>query len=376
MKRYKIAGLIVEMNLRYNRLKNQAEPYLYEGSAQTDISLNIEDGVMEKARKQYPNIDDDGLEYLLYGFLFYDKLLDFDGMMLHASAVGVGQNAYLFSANSGVGKSTHTNYWTQLINGAHIINDDKPALRIINEKIYVCGTPFSGKHDISTNKIYKLGGICFLERGEKNVIDGISPEEALPLILPQTASKHSKERVSKKLELIDKILTGTKLYKMKCTNHIDAASCAFEKMKVSVPVYLEEMLDVMEETLKAGGNVTFVTKGASMVPLLVSKRDSVVLTKGDSYKKGDVVLFRNEKGDFVLHRIVKLKDGKIYTMGDSLLTEDTPIKEQNIIAKATAFIINGKKINVTDFSYKMYRLVYMSAFGRALRLFKRKWQYR
>ena len=41
MKRYKIAGLIVEMNLRYNRLKNQAEPYLYEGSAQTDTETEL-----------------------------------------------------------------------------------------------------------------------------------------------------------------------------------------------------------------------------------------------------------------------------------------------------------------------------------------------
>lgn len=372
MQRYKIAGLVVEINLRYDRLKNQAEPYLYKGSGKTDISLNIEDGVMEKARKQYPNIDDDGLEYLLYGFLFYDRLLDFDGMMLHASAVGVGQNAYLFSANSGVGKSTHTNYWTQLIKGAHIINDDKPALRIINGKIYVCGTPFSGKHDISTNRSYLLGGICFLERGQENVIENISPEEALPLILPQTASKHNAERVSKKLELIDKILTGTNLYKMKCINHISAAQCAFEKMKVSIPVYLDEMLPVMEETIKSGGKVTFITKGASMVPLLTSKRDSVVLVRAESCKKGDVILFRNEKGDFVLHRIIKLKDGKVYTMGDSLLTQDLPISSENIVGKASAFVINGKKINVTDFSYKMYRLVYMSALGRALRLLKRK----
>ena len=41
--------------------------------------------------------------------MFYDKLLDFGGMMLHSSAVAVGGYAYLFSADSGVGKSSLVN---------------------------------------------------------------------------------------------------------------------------------------------------------------------------------------------------------------------------------------------------------------------------
>ncbi len=372
MQLYKIAGLIVEMDIRYNRLKTQAEPYLYQGSKKADMSLIIEEKVMERARKQYPNIDEEGLEYLLYGFLFYDRLLDFDGMMLHASAVAVGQRAYLFSANSGVGKSTHTNYWTQYIKGAHIVNDDKPALRIIDGSIYVCGTPFSGKHDISTNQSYLLGGICFLKRGNENIIEDISLVEALPLILPQTASKYSEERVSKKLELVDKILTGARLYKMQCIDDISAAECAYKKMNVSLPVSLDEMLPVMEETLKSGGNVTFITKGRSMVPLLTSKRDSVVLKRAEEYKKGDVVLYRNEKGEFILHRIIKLRGRAVYTMGDSLLTNDEPTLKEKIIGKATAFVINGRRVSVTDFSYRIYKLIYVSAFGRALRLLKRR----
>ncbi|MEE0946735.1 MAG: S24 family peptidase [Acutalibacteraceae bacterium] len=374
MSLYKIAGLVVSMDVKYERLKKQARPYLYTGTKKPDISLSIQENVMEKARKTYPNINDEGLEYLLYGFLFYDRLLDFDGMMLHASAVAVGDRAYLFSADSGVGKSTHTDYWTKLIKGARIINDDKPALRITDGKIYVWGTPFSGKHDISVNRDYLLGGICFLKRGKENIINDISPQRALPLILPQTASMHSEDRISKKLTLIDRILTGAKLYEMECINDISAARYAYDKMNISFNISLEEMLPAMEETLNSGGKVTFVTKGRSMAPLLVSGRDSVVIGRFDEYKKGDVVLFRNNEGEFILHRIYKIKNDLYYTEGDSLLISDPPIKKEQILGKAVSFIRNAKEIKTSSFSYNIYKWIYMSFIGKKLRLMKRKFK--
>ena len=111
MQRFKIAGLTVDIEIKYERLKKQGRPYeIALDSSPADITLNLNDVVMQRARKKFPNLSDENIEYLLYGFMFYDKLLDFDGMMLHASAVAIGGYAYLFSADSGVGKSTHTSY--------------------------------------------------------------------------------------------------------------------------------------------------------------------------------------------------------------------------------------------------------------------------
>lgn len=372
MQTYKIAGLVVEMDPKFDRLKKQAEPYLYTGKGKADMTLVLEERFFEKAKAKFPQIEDGDIEYMLLGALFHDRLLDFDGMMLHSSAVAVGGRAYVFSADSGVGKSTHTAYWKELIESAVIVNDDKPALRFMDGYLYVCGTPFSGKHDISVNRKYLLGGICFLSRGTENKIEDITALEAVELILAQTSSMHEKSRMEKRLMLIDRVLKNAKLYKMQCTNDISAAKVAYEKMNVCVPVRLSQLLPVIDETLDSGGKITFMTNGKSMLPLLNGGRDSVTVEKCERYKKGDVILFRKDDGDFVLHRIIKVKDNTLITEGDSLLGKDDPITREHIKGKAVAFIIDGKDMKITDFSYKKYCLLHTSFVGRILRKIKRK----
>ena len=80
------------------------------------------------------------------GEAFYARLLQYDGMLLHASCVEKDGKAYLFSAKSGTGKSTHTHLWLRAFPDSRIINDDKPAVRRMDGTFYACGTPFSGKN--------------------------------------------------------------------------------------------------------------------------------------------------------------------------------------------------------------------------------------
>ena len=82
-------------------------------------------------------------------------------MLLHSSCVVYEDKAYLFSAPCGTGKSTHTQIWLKRFPGAYILNDDKPAIRIMEDGVYAFGTPFSGKTDLNVNKgeMYALLGV-------------------------------------------------------------------------------------------------------------------------------------------------------------------------------------------------------------------------
>jgi len=151
--------------------------------------------------------------------------------MLHASGVVKDGYAYLFSADSGTGKSTHTRLWCEHIEGAYIINDDKPAIRKINNELFVYGTPFSGKEDLSVNERVKLGGICFLYRSEENVIEKISAEEAIVPVLRQTIHQLSEEKLDKFLKLLDDILSNVPVYKMGCNISRQAALLSYNTMK-------------------------------------------------------------------------------------------------------------------------------------------------
>ena len=128
--------------------------------------------------------------YLQSGFQFYHQLLDFDGMMLHSSALELDGRAYLFSGPCGVGKSTHTKLWQSTFGEkVKIFNDDKPALRRLEEGWFAYGTPWCGKDGININMKAPLGGICFLKQSTENSIRRLDKKEAIQKILSQTTTK-------------------------------------------------------------------------------------------------------------------------------------------------------------------------------------------
>ena len=234
MKRLCIADLQVDMNCRYETLLKQTVPYEQGAnmSVGADITVDLSDADIAGGVNKYYGMSPNDIEYVYSGNRFYKGLLAFDGMMLHASGVVKNGYAYLFSANPGTGKSTHTSLWLKAFGDeAFIINDDKPALRIIDGEVYVYGTPFSGKTDLNVNTRAKLGGICFLERSEENWIKPITGAQAIMLTLRQTLHKLDGEQMQKMLELLDKILSVAPLYRMGCNISTDAAVLAYNTMK-------------------------------------------------------------------------------------------------------------------------------------------------
>ena len=233
MSLYDIAGLKVNMNLRFPYTIERAKAYLVgEDIDSPDMCVNITDEDLDRWIKHFKSEEfTDQFEYMLAGGSFYQQLLDFDGMMLHASAVVVDEKAYLFSAKSGTGKSTHTELWLKLFGDkAYILNDDKPAIRYEDGKLYAYGTPFSGKHDLSANKRAEVAGICFLERALENSIEQISPKQSVHLMLEQTIRSNEIEFMDKLLFVMDKLLTSVKVYKLHCNMDISAARLAYETM--------------------------------------------------------------------------------------------------------------------------------------------------
>ena len=164
---------------------------------------------------------------------FYMKLLKHQGFMIHASAVEKEGKAYLFSAPSGTGKSTHAQLWRQTFKGEpiRIINDDKPAVCLQNGVFYACGTPFSGKTDKNENRKAPIQGLCMLHRGKTNKIQKITSGEALPLILPQTLFYGDEEETNLLLSFLDRFLQSVPVYKMECTMEEEAAKTAYFCMK-------------------------------------------------------------------------------------------------------------------------------------------------
>ena len=223
---YKIAGLTVQMD-SFGRTVEQAAPYLCE-AAEPDIIIRSD---WKRLQESQPHLNDEDCEYMSSGGNFYRQLLKFDGMLLHASAVVVDGWAYLFSAPCGTGKSTHTGLWRQVFGDrAFILNDDKPAIRLENGQWFAYGTPWSGKHDISTNVRAKLAGICFLHRAEVNTIEPFGGTKAIFSLLEQTARPGGADQRMKIMILLDKLLTQVPVWQMGCNMDPQAALISYSAM--------------------------------------------------------------------------------------------------------------------------------------------------
>ena len=224
---YKIAGLTVKMDT-FGRTLQQAEPYLWESAEPADITICSD---RQAVLAKNPGMGDDHAEYLASGASFYRQLVAHDGMLLHSSAVVLDGKAYLFTAPRKTGKSTHVQLWLQEFEGrATILNDDKPALRLIDGVWYACGTPWSGKTGQNSNQQIPIAGIALLGRDQTNHIEPFKGMGAVMALLEQTVRPTDPSLSGKLLEMLDSLLAQVPVWKLYCNMERSAARVAYEAM--------------------------------------------------------------------------------------------------------------------------------------------------
>lgn len=227
----KVADLIFDIEVKGSMLSSRVGRYEYKGEEESNFTFTkIPHEFYNMKSEDDKNITYDEAEYLYSGTFFYEQLTNYHGVMLHASCVEYEGKAYLFSAPSGTGKSTHTHLWLKYLKGARIVNDDKPAIRCIDGVFYAYGTPWSGKTDESINEGFPIAGICFLQRGE-NEIKRVSGIKALKYFMDQTVRPANKERMLKTMDIVNEILTQVPIYEMTCDISREAVMSAYEGMK-------------------------------------------------------------------------------------------------------------------------------------------------
>ena len=116
-----------------------------------------------------------------------------------------------------------------------------------------------------------------------------------------------------------------------------------------------------EEALAAGKTLYITPEGTSMLPLIKAGRDSVYInsiTFGE-VKKGDIVLYRNERHLLVLHRLVKKTPAAFYTVGDNQLISEGPFNREVLLGKLTGMERKGKYIDSRQLSMRLYGKFWM-----------------
>ncbi len=112
---------------------------------------------------------------------------------------------------------------------------------------------------------------------------------------------------------------------------------------------------VLEERLNIDGYFLQTVSGRSMYPMLRDKKDTVLIEKPTfPLKKYDLPLYKSADGKYILHRIIKVKNGEYIIRGDNTYTNEYGVKDQNIVGVLTAYYRGKKYIKATSLKYKIY----------------------
>lgn len=239
-----LCNTLFQINPLHSYIQQYCKDYLYEGDRTLDytISTTTDDIAYEREKSKQEDIKEgiairEFSDAYLETIAVYRKickcLLEKDILLFHGSVLSVDGIGYLFTAKSGTGKSTHTKYWREYFKDrAVMINDDKPLLEIKENKVYAYGTPWDGKHRLSTNTCVPLKAICILQRGDTNTISKIDKKDAYTMLLQQVNRPIGDvSAMNKTLELVDALSNCVEFYSLHCTMDITAAKVAYEGMK-------------------------------------------------------------------------------------------------------------------------------------------------
>lgn len=212
----------------YSDVYRRCEPYLTHETDVPDIELRINWSMLRIAADQISEpgtqrLDLSSVELLVVQQLLTEELLSFDTLLMHGAVIAVDDAAYMFTAASGTGKTTHIQKWLENIDGAYVVNGDKPFVIVgqSGEESLACGSPWAGKEHLQTNVVVPLKAIALLERADENRMERISSAQAFPFVYQQVHQPDDEEKLRNTLQLVSRLVSSVPVWRFRCNNFRD-----------------------------------------------------------------------------------------------------------------------------------------------------------
>lgn len=122
-----------------------------------------------------------------------------------------------------------------------------------------------------------------------------------------------------------------------------------------------EYISALRELTEAGQEVSIVIAGNSMSPFMVHERDKICFKKPDRpLKKGDMVFYQRDNGQFIMHRILRVRDGCYDIVGDAQIDIEKEIRDDQIFAIVTKVCRKGKWIGPGDLWWNFFEKIWIN----------------
>ena len=231
----RIADVRIEIKPLYEGFHDFCRDYIVDEEPDFVLAASEADLAEEKERieEQIDGVEYVGLE--LEKLWVYRQIAEtmpgHDAFLIHATSVRVDEDAYLFLGPSGTGKTTHARLWEQYFGDRfRIINDDKPIIKVSDEQIMVCGSPWCGKENWKNNVAASLKGAVDLNQAEENRIERLSLSDAWNVMMNQVYRSRDAETMKKTLSLLNKVINSKPIFEMDCTEDMRTVEMAYGAM--------------------------------------------------------------------------------------------------------------------------------------------------
>lgn len=117
---------------------------------------------------------------------------------------------------------------------------------------------------------------------------------------------------------------------------------------------------MLRELTEQGREVSMIISGSSMAPFLIHQRDRICFKKPDrELKKGDMVFFQRDSGQFVMHRILRIKPEGYYIVGDAQTEIEGPVRREQIFGLITKVKRKEKWMEPGDFWWEFFARIWL-----------------
>lgn len=146
-----------------------------------------------------------------------EALVARDIFLFHGAAISVGGQGFIFTGNSGIGKSTHILKWLANYPDTLEINGDKPFIAAGDEP-RVFGSPWGGKERFSSSLSAPLKAIILLERAEENHMQPVTLAGLFPRLCQQIYRPDDVEVTRRTLQLLRSLNGTVSFWLFRCNN--------------------------------------------------------------------------------------------------------------------------------------------------------------
>lgn len=123
---------------------------------------------------------------------------------------------------------------------------------------------------------------------------------------------------------------------------------------------VEELMAFLPGVLEAGGTLPLVISGSSMSPFLIHGRDTVYLSKiRQPVKPGDMVLYRRDSGELILHRVCRIDARGFSMLGDAQTQIESGVRQQQLLAVVTAVNRKGQLLTGKSMVWKFFEIIWL-----------------